>query len=144
MASPGRPLIGKLAGLETLNRAELVDRWLEAYGNPPFKGARRSTLIRGLAYHLQCKTYGGLKPGVSRELLKIATGKPIEQIEQSSKPSASIGSQLVREWNGKTHTVIVSDRGYILNGVTYTSLSAAAKAITGAHWSGPRFFGVTS
>ena len=112
--------------------------------NPPFKGARRSTLIRGLAYHLQCRSYGGLKPGVSRELLKIAAGKSIEQAEQCSKPSTRIGSQLVREWNGKTHTVIVSDRGYVLNGVTYTSLSAAAKAITGAHWSGPRFFGVAS
>lgn len=144
VASSGIPLIGKLAGLETLNRAELVDRWLEAYGNPPFKGARRSTLIRGLAYHLQCRSYGGLKPGVSRELLKIAAGKSIEQAEQCSKPSTRIGSQLVREWNGKTHTVIVSDRGYVLNGVTYTSLSAAAKAITGAHWSGPRFFGVAS
>ena len=84
MASAGRPLIGKLDGLETLNRAELVDRWLEAYGTPPFKGARRSTLIRGLAYHLQCKTYGGLKPSVSQELLKIAAGKSIEQAEQCS------------------------------------------------------------
>ena len=144
MASSGMHLIGKLAGLETLNRAELVDRWLEAYGNPPFKGARRSTLIRGLAYHLQCKTFGELKPGVSQELLKIAAGKSIKQAEQSSKPTTTIGSQLVREWNGKTHTVIVSDRGYVLNGVTYSSLSAAAKAITGAHWSGPRFFGVAS
>ena len=85
MVSSGKPLIGKLAGLETLNRAELVDRWLEAYGTPPFKGARRSTLIRGLAYHLQCKTYGGLKPSVSRELLKIAAGGSVKQAEQCSK-----------------------------------------------------------
>jgi len=51
---------------------------------------------------------------------------------------------LVREWNGKTHKVIVTNKGYVLNGVPYASLSAAAKAITGAHWSGPRFFGVAS
>ena len=144
MVSPvGDPVDG-LARLDTLSRAELVDRWVKAYGHPPFKGARRSTLIRGFAYYLQCKEYGGLKPSVSRELLKIAAGKSVEQVEQSNKPSTRIGSQLVREWNGKTHTVIVSDRGYILNGVTYSSLSAAAKAITGAHWSGPRFFGVAS
>ena len=136
--------MNKLADLETLSRPELIDWWIEAYGNPPFKGARRSTLIRGLAYHLLCKTFGELKPSVSQELLKIAAGKSIKQTEQSSKPTTTIGSQLVREWNGKTHTVIVSDRGYVLNGVTYTSLSAAAKAITGAHWSGPRFFGVAS
>ena len=136
--------MNKLAELETLGRPELVNRWIEAYGNRPFKGARRSTLIRGLAYHLQCKASGGLKPSVSRELLRIAAGRPIARAEQRNKPSATIGSQLVREWNGKTHTVIVSDSGYVLNGVTYTSLSAVAKAITGAHWSGPRFFGVVS
>lgn len=136
--------MNKLAYLEILSRPELIDWWIEAYGNSPFKGARRSTLIRGLAYHLQCKTFGEIKPGVGQELLKIAAGKSIKQTEQSSKPTTTIGSQLFREWNGKTHTVIVSDRGYVLNGVTYTSLSAVAKAITGAHWSGPRFFGVAS
>ena len=134
----------KLANLGTLGRAELGDRWIEAYGNPPFKGARRSTLIRGLAYHLQSKTYGGLKSPISLELLKIADGRSIKPAEQSSKPSTRIGSQLVRDWNGKTHTVIVSDKGYVLNGVSYSSLSAASRAITGAHWSGPRFFGVAS
>jgi hypothetical protein len=133
-----------IARLETLNRAELASRWIEAYGTPPFKGARKTTLVRGLIYHLQCKAHGGLKPSISRQLLKIAAGGPIERAEQCRKPISQIGSQLVREWNGKTHTLIVTDKGYALNGITYSSLSAAAKAITGAHWSGPRFFGVAS
>jgi hypothetical protein len=137
-------LENRVVRLETLSRAELVDRWVKAYGNPPFKGARQSTLVRGLAYHQQCKTYGGLKPSINRELHKIAAGGSIKQVEQRRKSVAPIGSQLVREWNGKTHRVVVTDKGYVLNGVTYTSLSAAARAITGAHWSGPRFFGVAS
>lgn len=57
-------------------------------------------------------------------------------------PKLQLGSQMVREWNGKTYTVHATDQGFVLNGVTYGSLTAVAKAITGAHWSGPRFFGV--
>jgi len=131
-----------IARLEALGREELVCRWNKAFGHPPFKGARRSTLARGLAYHLQCKAYGGLKPSISRQLLKIGSGGSVEPAKEFKKPIVQVGSQLVREWNGKTHTVIVTDKGYALNGITYTSLTAAAKAITGAHWSGPRFFGV--
>ena len=52
------------------------------------------------------------------------------------------GTRLVREWNGSTHVVDVVEGGYRWNERTYGSLSAIARAITGARWSGPRFFGV--
>ena len=52
------------------------------------------------------------------------------------------GGRLLREWNGVTHTVEVLEDGYRWNGDTYRSLSAVARAITGARWSGPRFFGL--
>ena len=48
----------------------------------------------------------------------------------------------MREWNGKTHVVDVVDRGFVFDGKSYRSLSAIARRITGAHWSGPRFFGL--
>ena len=38
--------------------------------------------------------------------------------------------------------VVLPDGSYELNGQRYRSLSAAARAITGTHWSGPAFFGV--
>ena len=52
------------------------------------------------------------------------------------------GSRLIREWRGRTHTVEVLDRGFRCDGKQYRSLSAIARAITGARWSGPRFFGL--
>lgn len=52
------------------------------------------------------------------------------------------GTHLVREWNGRTYQVDVVEYGYRLDGKEYRSLSAIARKITGAHWSGPRFFGV--
>jgi len=48
----------------------------------------------------------------------------------------------VREWRGRTHTVVVTEDGFEYAGKTYTSLSKVAQTITGAHWSGPRFFGL--
>lgn len=54
----------------------------------------------------------------------------------------SPGTRLVRDWNGRRHCVDVGDKGFIFDGKTYRSLSAIARKITGAHWSGPRFFGL--
>ena len=51
------------------------------------------------------------------------------------------GMRLVRDWNGRRYCVDVGDKGFIFDGKTYSSLSAIARKITGAHWSGPRFFG---
>jgi hypothetical protein len=52
------------------------------------------------------------------------------------------GSRLVREWHGRSHTVEVGDNGFLYAGRRYRSLSEVARAITGARWSGPRFFGL--
>ena len=56
--------------------------------------------------------------------------------------STKAGTRLVREWQGTLHEVIVLDRGYLWKGKTYRSLSEIARSITGARWSGPRFFGL--
>ncbi|MBP0441281.1 DUF2924 domain-containing protein [Tianweitania sediminis] len=52
------------------------------------------------------------------------------------------GARLVREWHGQTFVVDVTDRGYLFEGRHYRSLTAIALQITGAQWSGPRFFGL--
>ena len=54
------------------------------------------------------------------------------------------GARLVREWNGRTHTVTVEEEGFIYAGRSYRSLTAIAREITGARWSGPRFFGLAA
>ncbi len=52
------------------------------------------------------------------------------------------GARLMREWNGRMNIVDVIDGGFSFEGKTYRSLSAIARRITGARWSGPRFFGL--
>jgi hypothetical protein len=52
------------------------------------------------------------------------------------------GATLVRQWRGHTHTVLVRRDGFEYEGRRYRSLTVIAEQITGAHWSGPRFFGL--
>ena len=54
----------------------------------------------------------------------------------------SPGTRLIREWNGRTIAVEVREDGFVWEDRTYRSLSEIARAVTGAHWSGPRFFGL--
>jgi len=64
-------------------------------------------------------------------------------IEPDDGPNLRPGARLVREWRGRTHTVQVTEDGFEYDGKPYSSLSKIAHAITGAHWSGPRFFGLS-
>ena len=45
---------------------------------------------------------------------------------------------------GETYEVMISEKGYLWRNQKYRSLTAIAREITGANWSGPRFFGVMS
>ena len=67
-----------------------------------------------------------------------------EGIAPESAPRISAGARLVREWNGRTHTITVEEEGFTYAGRNYRSLTAIAREITGARWSGPRFFGLTN
>jgi hypothetical protein len=142
-------LAEQIEAFHALSREALVTEWLKRCGSQPYKGIRKASLIRGIAYQLQIKALGGMKPSTSRKLLKLAIGqnkdgRKKERVQLVDRPRTQLGTRLVREWNGRTYEVVVADKGYVLNGVTHPSLSACAKAITGAHWSGPRFFGVAS
>jgi hypothetical protein len=64
--------------------------------------------------------------------------------EAKPTPSVSLrpGTRLVREWHAVTHTALIHADGIEWRGQRYSSLSVVARKITGARWSGPRFFGL--
>ncbi|MCP4317569.1 MAG: DUF2924 domain-containing protein [Hyphomicrobiales bacterium] len=130
----------KIGRLADLPRDGLVADWIKAYGNPPPKSIKRGLLERDCAYWLQARALGGLKPATSKSLITIAQGKSIGA--GPSQKSLNPGARLVRDWNGETHHVDVISDGYVWRGQRFKSLSAIARAITGARWSGPRFFGI--
>ena len=100
---------------------------------------RTEALRRLLAYETQARALGGLTAQERRTLRAIANRKPGRE---AGVASASPGTHLVRDWNGRTYRVEVTEDGYVLDGTAYASLSAVAKRITGTARSGPRFFGL--
>ena len=128
-----------------LSREALVDAWVEAYGRPPPKGISRRLLQYAAAYHVQARAFGGLSSATRRKLdpalqpSSDATPAPARAERAAPLPT---GSRLVREWNGRVHTVDVVDSSFHYNGRSYRSLSEIARFITGTRWSGPRFFGL--
>ena len=87
--------------------------------------------------------YRGLSKATQRKLVTLT--KELEtngSIVSDPNPRIRPGARLVREWRGRTHTVVVTEEGFEYARKTYSSLTKIAQAITGAHWSGPRFFGL--
>jgi hypothetical protein len=133
-----------LAELARLSREELAERWRRRFGHEPPKGCGRSLLELAEAYAIQVAAFGPLKPSLRRQLEGEvhSLGKPPSARRSKQSPRLTPGTRLVREWNGKTHHVDVVESGFVWKGARHQSLSAIARAITGARWSGPRFFGL--
>ncbi len=133
----------EIIALEELKMSELRAIWQEIYEAEAPPGISRDLLIRAAAFQVQEKECGGLGKGVKRKLRSLVQTIKAEG-RASPSPSASLkpGSKLIRDWGGKTHSVIVLDNGFDFEGERYRSLSRIAREITGARWSGPRFFGL--
>ena len=128
-----------LTALESADRADLLDLWHELIGAPPPKNLSLPFLRRALAFELQCQALGGPKVRTIADLARIAAGSASRaSVGTKLRP----GAKLIREWQGRTWTVEVIDGGFLMAGERYVSLSAIARKITGARWSGPRFFGL--
>ena len=140
-----RSVADSLAAIPSLPRAALVEQWTEAYGRPPPKGISRRLLEYAAAYQLQAQALGGLKPAVRRKLRRpVGSGRDGVPALSRPGPKKTLlpGSRLVRDWNGRSHTVEVTDSGFLYGDQQYRSLSGGARTITGTRWSGPRFFGL--
>jgi hypothetical protein len=128
-------LTGLIAEIAMLERHKCLDRWRVVFGRSPPKHLSLPFMRRVLIWDAQNSALGGVSTKTKRRLAQIASGK---SVPTTAKP----GSHLIREWNGRTYQVEVVSGGYVMDGKTWKSLSTIAKHITGAHWSGPRFFGV--
>ena len=128
--------------LFTLATKALQQQWQRSYGTGPPPGLGRALLLRMLAYQIQETAFGGLTPATRRFLRDC--GDPADAPTRSAAPARTKtpGTVLVREWRGTSHRVTVLDHGCTWRGTRYRSLSEVARAITGARWSGPRFFGL--
>jgi hypothetical protein len=134
----------KIAALVHMEVPELRAAWRRLLHTEPPARLGRDLLARGVAYKMQERVRGGLSKATLRKLRAFA-----ERLEADGDaildpgPTLKPGTKLVREWRGVTHSVVVLESGFDFDGQRYRSLSKIARDITGARWSGPRFFGLT-
>ena len=137
------PDLDVLNELRTLTRDKLKDRFTQLYDYPAPKQMSHPILCRVIAYRRQENENGGTNNPLRRRLRKLA-----EELKRAGtvstpppKPSKA-GTRFLREWQGETHIVSVTESGFLYREQTYRSLSAVAREITGTRWSGPAFFGL--
>ena len=123
-----------LVELGSMNLEQLRQTWRERYGAPP--PLRSASIMRMLlAWRVQCEAYGGLDGDTRKALARTgavaAEGRHL-----------GIGARLTRNWKGREVEVVVEEQGFRWRDQLYPSLSAAATAIAGTRWNGPRFFGL--
>jgi hypothetical protein len=133
----------EIAALQGAATHDLRIAWRRLYRGEPPRRMIRDLLIRAIAYRMQERVHGGLAPATKRRLHSLVAeieAKGTEAFDPGIvlKP----GARLVREWAGHVHTVLVLEEGFDYDDERYPSLSKIAARITGAHWSGPRFFGI--
>jgi hypothetical protein len=133
----------RLAVLAEFSLADLRLEWRRLFRADPPR-LSRDIVIRAIAYRLQEIAHGGATKLTQRRLTILAAEFETDgTIAPPPGPKIKPGSRLVREWHGRTHTVCVTDDGFEFQGMSHRSLTMVARHITGAQWSGPRFFGLT-
>ena len=123
-----------LVELGSMDLEQLRQIWRERFGAPP--PLRSEPIMRMLiAWRLQAEAFGGLDAETRKALARTgavaAEGKHL-----------GIGARLSRNWKGREVEVVVEEQGFRWQDRLYPSLSAAATAIAGTRWNGPRFFGL--
>lgn len=130
--------------LMSMKPPELRARWRDVYRSmAPDIGP--DLLRRGIAYRLQERRRGSLASSTRRDIERLIKrlGKGEGELATDAT-RLKTGTRLLRSWRGKIHHVLVLDDGYEFDGRRYQSLTQIAHDVTGAHWSGPRFFGLTT
>lgn len=130
--------------LSQLTAAQLRAEWRKAHkGQIMPKGLGRDLATRAIVWRSQERIHGGLPRSAQRELERFAS--QLEEsgtIELGRGSMLKLGTRLVRQWHGKIYQVQVLEEGFEFENRQYRSLTQIARQITGAAWSGPRFFGL--
>jgi len=136
-------IIKQVLALQNQSIQELKQLWVQLFDEPapPYQ---KNYLLPRLAHRLQELAYGRMSEKATNTLELLAN-----QMEKRGKFSnhmlngrPTVGTKLIREFQGVDYEVIVAENGFVYRGQTYKSLSAIARRITGTRWNGPLFFGL--
>lgn len=136
-----RPTVN-LARLAVMPSEDLKLEWARRYGAPA-PNLSPDQLRLGIGFRLQEQKLGGISRSTRTLLRQMVTGVGEGTDTRPIPRKLTAGTRLVRDWHGVGHTVTVLEDGFEYDGRRWKSLTAIAKAITGGHWNGPLFFGLT-
>jgi hypothetical protein len=125
----------QLARLTTMSSAALRAEWRQLTSALPLTSPPTCS---GVALPGSPLPSCARSSGWMREVAR--TGEAVTRPATRIKP----GTRLVRDWGGDSHHVLVLEEGFLYRDERYRSLTTIAHIITGARWSGPRFFGLTA
>jgi Protein of unknown function (DUF2924) len=143
MMARGDKLDAELKALAVMSPVQLKQAWSDISG-VNLQHASPSLLRHLIAHQLQEKSLGKLPTYIERELDRFSGNGDGAAPTLPRRGPILPGTRFVREWNGTTIAVTATQGGFEWDSETYRSLSEIARKVTGAHWSGPRFFGLTS
>ncbi len=137
-------MAARIADLSRLPTAEVWVLWDRYFTSRPMN-PNRAFLESRIAYKLQEEAFGGLSSATRQRLEAIgAKHSKIKLRARRQDLHFAPGTVLLREWGEREHKVAVTAEGrFEYEGNTFKSLTAVARAITGTHWSGPLFFGLS-
>ena len=135
-----------VAAMERLTVGELRTKYAEVFGEQP-RSRHKRHLINRIAWRMQANAEGDLSERARERAFELANDADIRLT--APRPARSrddrlqmAESEITREYKGRKIVVKVLESGFEYEGEVYASLSAVAKAVTGSHWSGNRFFGL--
>ncbi|ARU21378.1 hypothetical protein RSSE_c0955 [Ralstonia solanacearum] len=134
----------RIAELGRAPMPELWKLWDRYFDYRPAK-PNRDFIESRIAYKLQEEAFGGLSAATRERLERIgAAHSKISKRAPSRELHFVPGTVISREWGGREHkAVVTAEGGFEYEGKPFKSLTALARHITGTHWSGPLFFGLT-
>ena len=140
--------------------AKLRVRYAEVFGEPARTG-HKTWLVKRIAWRLQALAEGDLSERARQRAAALASDadlrttvprvkEPVPVVLEGAQPAAPTrgsdprlpmpGTILTRDYKGQSLQVEVLAEGFAYGNQTYKSLSAVAKAVTGAHCNGFWFF----
>ena len=135
----------ELKHVEVMSLFELRIHWRKLHAFEAPTTMSKELLKLSISYKLQEQKFGGLSR-ISQLRIKALDSRKLGEMNiqnEYQRQSLKPGAKLLRAWQGKVHEVLALEQNqFAFNGKSYRSLSEIAQLITGAHWSGPRFFGL--
>jgi hypothetical protein len=153
----------EVAALRKLGLRDLRARYSEAFGETT-NANNKAWLVKRITWRLQAIAEGELSDRARRRAeelaneadLRLSPPKAVDTPATSDRTRIlplgvqrgdalpPPGAQITRQYKGETLRVTVLVDGFEFEGEHHKSLSAVAKAVTGQHLNGRRFFGIAS